>query len=539
MCLRVNAFSSQQDQEAVLSEWRNKAIESEGHFCTLWARAQSEKEKTKARNRKAKWIQDLNALHKDEEKCLKSLTSLSKDINDFAEVHKSLSQYLLQELKEIDFLAAKNSKANVTVLKNKIEKFQKFLEDANKEVEADLAGSFEISIFFHVQDGILAAFLKAKEAIEKHFAPNNTEHFLKALSLEKEEVFSQLQDLKFSFTSNPHVLLSAQCLIEINNDSRKHTFESYSTKVLTDRLHNIFPDLSFKELSYAIEEALLLKRQTTRLKNLLRYVKNVTDDIVTSHDVVIHGKAWSTELQKLIHLEEDRIIEARNSLNSKLEIQRKIFCEKKARLELEKKAAEEELARQKAVQSQQRMKEFFSRLKLLEEYEKRKNEAKEKEKEIELIREKEELEKKQHRIAENSKRVAYRHQRLLERKREHEEAVQELEIIRKRKENAILRFLHSVQEKIGVETSFERVLQSTKSSEKSEVYVTSAQIREGNMFGYSDEKIMRDPRVRLYHALLGAGLHKTEYGREKITEGYRVPSSMQVSEGNPFAGSFS
>lgn len=538
MTRKVNAFSSQEDQEALVSYWRRKANESENHFNILWKRVQCEKGITEAKTRKIKWLEDLKTLQREEEKCLTSLGFSREGNSDFLANDLSLCGYLRENLKEIDCLAVSFEKSDAARLASKIISFQGFLEKAIGEVDTDLADSSEISISFQVQAAILAVFSKAREQIDRNSVGNESDHFLRALALEKEEVLTQLQGLNLSFASNHHVLLSAQCLIEISNESRKQSFQLPDSKVLTHRLQNIFPHLTPTVLSSAIEEAILLKKQTLRLRNLLRYTKSITDDIVASHNVMVQRKAKNTELQQLILVEEEKNVGKKEYLASKLEMQRKTFYEKKARLEQEKKVAEEELAKQKKSQVEQRLKEFFSRLKLLEEYEKRKKDAREKEKEILAINEKEELEEKQLRIAENGKRVAYRQKRLLERQREHEKRKAELDRIHQEKENAILRFFQSIQEKMGVEASFERVLQSTKSSEQSETYTTAAQIREGKMFGYSDEKIMRDPRVRLYHALLGVGLHKSEYGRQKITEGYNVPAALQVSEGNPFAGSF-
>lgn len=537
MPLKVNAFSSQRDQEAAVSLWRKKSIDFEIKNSNLLEKIQRGKLENQVAKTKVEWIEDMRVLQKEEEVCLKSLNFLGEDFTAQC-FDKSLYDSLHKQLKEIDYLVLKRNLSDRSLLKSKIESFESFLEEEKYQVDANISDSSEVSAFLHVQDAVLASFLKAKEDITRDSMPNESEPFFRALSLEKDEIVSQLHELKIFFFSDPRVLQSAQCLVEIESDSRRYTSQLHESKMLTDRLHSIFPHLSSKDVSTAIKEALLLKKQAVRLKNLQRHVKSVIADIVTSHKIVVQGKSTSAQLLQLIRAEENLINERKDYLSTKLEIQKKVLHEKKEHQQWKENEEREELEKQKAFQDEQRLKEFISRLKLLEDYEKCKKEAKDKEKEILLVQEEEAKEKRKMRMIENNKRVIYRRQCLVEKQKEYETEKHELERLRHQKEDALLRFFQSVQEKMGVEASFERVLQSTKSSEQSECYITAAQIREGKLFGFSDEKIMRDPRVRLYHALLGAGLHKTEYGRQKVTEGFFVSPAMRASEGNPFANLF-
>ncbi|CAD2222585.1 hypothetical protein AGDE_08608 [Angomonas deanei] len=226
---------------------------------------------------------------------------------------------------------------------------------------------------------------------------------------------------------------------------------------------------------------------------------------------------------------------AANKLHQELEAKRAVYDEKVA-AELEKqKEIQAEAERVEAEMRAKRNEEFQERLERFREYEAAKKVLQEEEERMKKQQEEEEARNRAERMLVNGGRVKYRQQETKERMEERKRQEESLNELKRQKALALERFFASVDEKIGVESDPSRILQGTVSSEQrpAETANTSP-----SLHGYTDDQVMKDPRARLFHALLEVGLHQGPYAREVMSRGYRVSPAQQTSDTNPFRGDF-
>lgn len=539
---RINAFTTSEEQQEAISQWRERAKASDGRVLQLRKTIQCRKRDNEINNKTRTWLEDMETLDKEQEVVEKQLDMFSCSSKSSREANSLfLRGVVRQKLQSLQLGSVRGSKGDQGILKEHLNDLKGFIleeqhkiknEEENASHFADDTNAMEF--FQRALEEIDIIFLNAENALEP--SDGGKEIFVNALHLEKEEALHQIDQIgDVRVTSDSKVLWNANEIIKIDLKAKQKTVKIVDTELLCDRLHGIFPSLTRKELKTAIEEANQLRAKSTAVHNVILHVKHVVDDIVAAHKHIVSAASASRKFKTIVEADEALINNKKEYLHSKLDHQRTIFNEKMSikQKELQKQALEEEKA--EMMRKQQLLEEFKKRLKLLEEYEERKKELKKREDELIQLKQQEEEADKRERMVTNAERVLFRQNVLAERQLEHQRRERELESIRKQKEAAIQRFFDSVEERIGVQADFARLLQATKSSEQSTAYVSFAEMSNGKgMHGYTDEKIMKDPRVRLYHALLAAGLHTSVYGRQKITEGYRVPPALQVSEGNPF-----
>lgn len=534
----TSSFSSPEEQKVVIAQWRDKTKLSDKRVEGLNNRVQLLVEEREKSLLSRKWIDDLEALNREQKACEVRLASSKISFDgafEYEDTRESIRRLLSQLKHEL-----KKSSQNILSLeaKNVIVKFHHFLSSqmvlAETEEEISKGSSSRIFNPLTGLQSVDAIFSHAYAEIIKGNTPLS-EPFFKALALEKEETMVQLQNLnEATVSSDPKILLAAQALIERVCGSTKRDYMLKHKHFLENLLRKQFPNESSKLVKLAVEEAFNQLSTSAIIRTILHHLKEVVDNLVTSHNLLVASQEKAVELESITCSDKLSAEEKKRILHEKLEQQRRIYDqqqrEKNKKLQLEKAKHE----RKDALERKRQLEEFHSRLRLLEEYANKKKEYQEKEKELQLIRNQREDEERLKRMKENGKRVLFRQQLLFERQKECERHEIELAEIKKKKEMAIQRFFESMEKKIGIEPGFSRILQSTQSSEHTQGYTPLNEATSVNIWGYTDEQIMKDPRVRLYHALLGAGLHKSAYGREKVVEGYRLPPAMRTSDGNPF-----
>lgn len=547
----INAFSSPDDQASMIAQWREKVKETGSRVLNLRTKIKRHKQETEKQVKIRKLVEDLEALEKEQGACERKLLGMQVYSTDDGLAVRDLRSTLLRKLTEIRAcqMKTKQGAIQLTDVQQKIASFKSFIQTRYKSAmeEEDELTSDSLAardgLKSNIEAELRALFLNAEQKISPQGSSSdmhdNRSPFLEALKLEEEEVFSQLDGILCSpVTSDPLVYQTAEKILRIDQESRKRSPKIVDTNFLIDRMKLALPGVATEAIKVALAEAEQGQAVTVHCRRLLHHAKAAVEWIVAACLAHVAGSQMEATLQKSIEAEMREQNEKKELLQAKLSVQRRVYSEKNA---AHQRHLEEEALvrrREEEAKERQRLKEFQARLRLLEEYEQRKKEFKEKEEELRQIKEQQENEQKIERMAVNGKRVEFRQLVLEERLKDQKEREEELERIREKKEAAIQRFFDSIHEKLGVEGDFNRLLQQTKSSEQTKSYVSFAEAGMVNLHGYSDEKIMSDPRVRLYHALLEAGLHKSIYGRQKVTEGYHIPRAQQLSDGNPFGGYF-
>eukprot|EP00796_Vickermania_ingenoplastis_P009580 gene9580-6735_t len=544
----ANAFTSPSDQVAIISQWRDKMSTTGNRVKNLRNKIQQHKDITEKSEKARKWVQDLEALGREQDAYEKQLEGVLMAGAD-REKSKQLKGSVFQKVSALKYsvIASTNKPEMRDQTRQLLADFKKFLEEARaavKKEEQDLAEPGpEIALpketLSQAERELLQVFLAAEETVQHCTDKNGCNVFLDALHQQQAAALSELSAIPVpAVTSDLGVLEVAEQCARMDQESRRRTFKVQNWKDVCDRMHLVLPSRSHVSLRVALEEAHDIKHFTNLVRHLIKHHKGIVREILDSYNVVAEGYTLGAELQRVVAEEVTDLEEKRELLHAKLAVQRKAYEEKMAQKQQEADLRDAEAERVEAKRRQKQMEELQVRLHLLAAYEARKAEQEEKEKELQRLKEEEEKADKAERMVINSKRVAFRQQVLHERQEEHQRREAELEELRRQKVAAMEKFFAAMNEKVGVEADFSRVLRATKSSEQTSSYVTFAEAGNVHLHGYTDDTIMRDPRARLYHALLEAGLHKCEYGRERISQGYRIPRAQQISDGNPFAGAF-
>lgn len=539
MAAKITVFSGVDDQAEAIAQWRMRTKETGGRVADLRRKIKKHKEDHSNIVKARQTVEEVEALAREQDVYEKQL--LNSDTNG-TEIHNfpvtvHMRQFIKNKLTDIQHgISALKAKSRVeNSLRDKILGLRQFIKEEMSKADAD-ERALENTAVLDDQNVMLKIFSAAEE--ELCSSDNTTARpFLDALTIEKDEALLQLNAVSVNTTSPQAVLDAAQLILKMNQDHRRRSARVASSTT-AEKMRIKFPQLSSSEINVAIAEAEKLNAKEVAFRKIVLHIKHVVDAIVFAHSSAIEGEAKKAELKKMIDADEEHLSRKKDYLHGKLQVQRDVFLEKEEQKRLEAEQLEREEEKKRLVFQKRSLKEFSERLRLLEEYEHNKAELQKKEEELRNLKEAEEQLMRNDRMKVNSKRVQFRHQLTEERRKECERREQELEIIRSRKAAAIQRFFDSVEEKLGVEMSSERVLKATKSSEQSTKYISFAEAGCIDIHGFTDEKIMRDPRVRLYHALLDAGLHKSSYGRACIIKGYHIPASQQTSDGNPFGSLF-
>lgn len=300
-----------------------------------------------------------------------------------------------------------------------------------------------------------------------------------------------------------------------------------------ERVHDLLPRLSRAQVRAAVTEAQRRRLQRSRCKAAIRDYQRAVADILLCYETAVRTMQEQERAKEMRDMKRQQAEERQHELHTVLERQREVYHARKN-------AENEIIMRQQAVAQAvaasaqtRRASELQKRLRALAAYEHDRALAQEKERQLQHLRAQEEEAEKVVRMEINSKRVTYRQQQREERQRLRQRHEQEVAELTRRKEKSLQCFFRLVEKNMSVQTDPQRVRKHTVASAINDQYVTAAERALTNCTGFTDEQVMRDPRVRLYHALLEAGLHTTSYGREMCTRGYHMPPAQRASENNP------
>lgn len=328
-------------------------------------------------------------------------------------------------------------------------------------------------------------------------------------------------------------------IIKMGHHARQFSLSATTQAALADRVAALYPDMSHTQVQQAIDQGLLLRRaQATAKAALADYQRTIASVLSACESAFVVARAAEEERR-----EREAAARQRNSEQASRHAH---LAERRASYEAvlrHRRDAEEQrrsAAAKKADALQaRRTAEFQQRLQLLQAYEEQRALLREKELALQAEKARAAEEKKTARMKHNELRVDFRRKQEEQRRKEQKVQEEEVRALQAKKQQTLERFFAAVDRQLGVEVDPQRVLKATSSSAQTKSYETLAQATRTSITGFSDEQIMKDPRVRLYHALLAAGLHTTSYGREVVTRGYRVAPSQMSSENNPLRGQFS
>jgi flagellar biosynthesis GTPase FlhF len=362
-----------------------------------------------------------------------------------------------------------------------------------------------------------------------------------ALCSAEDEVRAQLTSLPRidSTTADDDVLRTVCLIIKMGHQARQFSLSAATRAALADRVVAVYPNMMPTQVQQAIDEGLVVRRaQVMGRAALTDYHRSVTSLLSSCESAfLLASLAEGERLEKAAAAQQRNADQANR--HARLAEKR---ASHEAQLRRRRSEAEQQrsavAAKAEALRAKQAA-EFQRRLQLLQAYEAQRALLREKEQALQEAKARAAEEEKAARMKRNEARVDFRRNQEEQRRRERKMQEEEIRSLQLKKQQALERFFASVDKQLGVEADPQRVLKSTSSSAQTESYETLAQATRPSIAGFSDDQIMKDPRVRLYHALLAAGLHTTPYGREVVTRGYRVTPSQMSSENNPLRGEFS
>lgn len=557
-----NAYSDAGTQASILQEWKEK---NEGHRKTanaLSSKVNQLKKNAADSKKRIQWLQERDALNREQAKATEALEHAEQGITCL------WADNLRAETEEaMETLALKQSLASqLTLLLGSLRKRKTEEERTDpatfhcqgKELKSWIASHLEkaerlaSSLQQDSSDGLLESTLDIRGVFERseskmrelcriyNPSPQLKDIFQVALEEEQSGTWRRVQSpaVNVAKTTSPDVLRGVGLILKMGIHARQFNLEASQTKATAERVAAAFPHLTPSEVHVAILEASSLRYEQSFARTAVADYRRSVEAILSSCEIAF-ATAREAEEQRCAREEaaRHRVVDQmrRHAALATKRASYDALQKKKREAEEEEKRAAAERA---AVLEAKRSAEFQERLQQLKVYEEHRAALEEQEAALKVLQAKVAEEEKEARAKYNEGRVEFRQLQYEEHCRELKQREAAVEVRRQKKQKALERFFRSVEQQIGVEVDPARLLKATSSSAQTEAYESFAQLGCHNLKGFSDEQIMRDPRVKLYHALLAAGLHTTPYGREVVTRGYRVPPAQKGSEDNPLRGAF-
>ncbi|KAG5510353.1 hypothetical protein JKF63_07682 [Porcisia hertigi] len=562
---RANAFSDASTQAAVLEEWREKSSKRKEAASSLQKKVRQLKIDAEAGRRAAQWVRERDALNSEQEACEAALDAMVGGLGDTVSDPDSerrclelaaLKALVSEQLTEVGALwhtltsqRPHNTCSNAAAA-DRAADIREWIVTELKKCEADMEALVTVSAGLEQHQ---SAVVECRAAVQQsqltftalcdsyHPACQLRNAFEEALKNAEEEALGRIEDANVpsAVATPPDVLRTVGLIVKMGQHARQFDISAGTAAALAERVSAVYPGMPSAQVHVAIEEAVALRKARVLSKAAVSDFQRVSASLLSScESAFLVAQKAAKQRQEKAEAARQRVA-AQNLRHTHLAEDRAAY---EAVLQ-QRQSAEERIkaaaaAKEKALQSK-RAKEFQERLRLFEAYEVQRAALRQKELELAGLRAQELEEKKAMRMRRNEERVEYRRQLDEQRQSEQKKREQELSALRAKKQEALQRFFASVDSHMGVEADPHRLLRATSSSAQTEQYMTLAQATRPSITGFSDEQIMKDPRVRLFHALLAAGLHTTPYGREVATRGYRISPALQSSEGNPLRGVFS
>ncbi|KAG5484259.1 hypothetical protein CUR178_07415 [Leishmania enriettii] len=562
---RASAFSDADAQSAVLEEWKRRSAKSKEAARSLRQKVQRLKSDAAACRRACQWMKERDALDREQETCEAALEamqrSLGEELSDAESERRrlelsALKAFLSQQLTEVGAVwrasAAKQSQnmCSGAAAADQISRIRDWIAAELTKCEASMMELATPSAGLEPQANAVAecrsAVRQAQQRFEAlcesyHPAQQLRDTFEAALRSAKEETLTRIRDASVlaAAATPPDILRTVGLIVKMGQYARKFEISAATLNALTERVLLVYPAMPVADVRTAIEEAMALRKARALSQAATSDFQRANASLLSScESAFIVAQQMAKQRQEKTEAARQRVA-ARNRRHAHLTQERAAYeAVLRQRQSFEEQMQAEAAAKEKALLAKRAI-EFQERLRLFEAYEVQQSALRQKERELAELKAQALEEEKAARMRRNEERVEYRRQREEQRQNEQKKREQELAALQAKKQEALQRFFAAVDKEVGVEADPQRLLKATSSSAQTEQYTTLAQATKSPITGFSDEQIMKDPRVRLYHALLAAGLHTTPYGREVATRGYHVSPAQKASEGNPLRGEFS
>ncbi|TPP46545.1 hypothetical protein CGC21_23260 [Leishmania donovani] len=527
----ANAFSDASVQAAVLEEWKKRSAKHKEAAISLREKVRQLKSDAEAGRRAAQWMQERDALNCEQEACEAALGAIEKSLGDVVsdadgERHQlelsALKVLLSQQLTEVGALWHTSNARQLQTSSSgaasvdRVVDIREWIAEELRKCEANIEALATPSAGFeHQQKAVVECRAAARQAQLTFAALCDSYHpahqlrvtFEAALKSAEEDTLARIEGARAprAAATPPDILRTVGLIVRMGQSARQFDISAATMTALAERVSAVYPGMPSAQVHVAVEESIALRKARALSQAAVSDFQRTNIFLLSSCESAFLV-AQQSEKQRQEKAEAARQrVEAQNRRHAHLTEERAAYeAVLRQRQSVKERMQAAAVAKEKALQAKRAI-EFQERLRLFEAYE----------------------------------RVEYRRQRDEQRQSEKKKREQELLALRAKKQDALQRFFASVDKQIGVEADPQRFLKATSSSAQTERYTTLAQTVMPSITGYSDEQIMKDPRVRLYHALLAAGLHTTPYGREVATRGYRVSAAQQSSEGNPLRREFS
>ncbi|KAG5485043.1 hypothetical protein LSCM1_07123 [Leishmania martiniquensis] len=562
---RANAFSDADTQAAVLEEWKKRSAKSRKAARSLRQKVQQLKSDAEAGRRATQWLQECDALHCEQEACEAALEAMEMSLGGAlldAESERrrlelsALKELLSQQLEAVGTLrrtsAAKQPQTSSSgvAATDQISQIRHWIAAELEKCGESLTECAAPSASLQPQENAVAECRSAARQAQLKFDvlcdsyhPSHQlrDTFEAALRSATEEALTRIMDASVLMvaTTPPDILRTVRLILKMGRYARKFDISAATLNTLIERVLAVRPDMSFSGARMAIEEAIELRKARVLSQAAITDFQRTNASLLSScESAFMVAQQLAKQRQEKAEAARERVA-AQNRRHAHLTEERAVYeAVLRQRQSVAERMQAAAAAKERALQEKRAI-EFQERLRLFEAFEAQRLAWRQKERGLAELQAQALEEEKAARMRRNEERVEYRRHQKEQWQIEQKKRERELSALLAKKQEALQRFFASVDKQIGVEADPQRLLKATSSSAQTEKYTTLAQATRPPITGFSDEQIMKDPRVRLYHALLTAGLHTTPYGREVITRGYHVSTAQQSSEGNPLRGEFS
>ncbi|CBH13506.1 hypothetical protein, conserved [Trypanosoma brucei gambiense DAL972] len=568
--LRTMAFSVD-DQEAALAEWQSRARTDKLVFKDITLKIAHQRKSAEEVSRGGRWLAEHAALEREVVSCAfdfeKAWASCSSLLPEAAvreragmeerceSIHRSLKKTiggLQKECRDLHKKEANVMPDGVNTLREKISTMREEISESIKVIEHEvesLLNEMEESeniLPIETVQTLVRSSLELLDSVCESMVckpnPRLVKTFRDAIEVGGEEAVSRLMSTE---RTGATVDLSSSDIRKISLVLKTYTSLSTLGSEKPDlpgdvynRVHQSLPDMSRDKVRLAVNEVLRQKREKALARTVTLQFKKKSLELLKSFE---KAAAADEEIGRLVaDMEEEAKLreEQQRKKHRELDELRAVREAKElARRDEEEARRKEEEERTQRVMRAREI-EFQERLKQLHLYQEQQKELQEKEIELRRALAEEEAIQKAIRGERNAKRVVERQKEYEEKCRLRKKRQQDLEEIKAARAKTLEAFFNGVRQQLGVEADPERVLQGTVSSKQNEAYVPFAEAARYTVHGYTADEVAKDPRFRLQLALLEAGLHKTAYGREVISRGYRVSAAQRPSDDNPLSNNF-
>ncbi|EPY20466.1 coiled-coil domain containing 148 [Strigomonas culicis] len=544
---KPNAFSTVEDQIEALRKWKEVSEERGRKGVAIASKITSQKKNSENIKKKRAWLLEREKLYLEEEELQDLYDMALRNVSIWRDVihETSPSEGTLDfKLHFRDRLHHLSSQVHSCSAADRQDEIRKEMNELKREVvqqrEREVENlkqleSEEVECLKKDRVDVELLFTQCEERFNRLrdscLADSNlVSIFGVALDNEKRLALQKLVDCRAPpYTLPENVLSCAALALKMTSKMKGH--QRSTNADLAGRVKASFPQLTMAQAQLAIDEAAALRTEHILIKSIAIDYRRSTQSMLSAFEDALQTAENMKSLQRALAEDALEQKDRQEKMHQALEEQRELY-RMKVQLEQQErdKQAVKEGKRQEALK-EKRLQEFQERLEKLQMYEEKQKMMKQKEEELRQVKEREDELQKLLRMEKNVKRVQFRKDEYAARQQERTQREEELAEMEKQKQDALKRFFASVEESIGVEADPQRILQGTASSEQKP---TDTEISAMTVYGYTDDQVMKDPRVRLFHALLEAGLHKGPYAREVMSRGYHVPPAQQMSEMNPF-----